>query len=130
MFLDVVTKTQRRSKNINYGYKVFAILGGALAFESQNYKGIPVVKRGVWLKAEERSITYDNRKKKSYLSGFHFFTDKYAAELWRGHAAWQRVVRVKVRGIHTYGTQFGHTVGVAREMRVPVRLKRQDKKST
>lgn len=76
--------------------------------------------RKKWLKADGLSRKIYIRDHVSYPQGFHFFFTQYGARKYRdGCNAAAAIKQVRVRGIHTIGTDYGCRVGVARELFVP-----------
>lgn len=68
---------------------------------------------GTWLRAQDSSNTYG--------PGFHVYVERQSRKYPPNYMNCNsKMVRVKVRGIHTYGTQGGAKCWVANELFVPV----------
>jgi hypothetical protein len=68
------------------------------------------IKRGVWVKDRAKGLIRSGSK--YYPKGFHVSLSRSGAKFW-GHP-----LRVKVRRIHTFGTQHGKAM-VAKEIFIP-----------
>lgn len=100
-------------------WKVFRPIPEGYQFEFQGLRGSPEVPTGKWLKAKVSDL-----RSWGYKSGFHAFTTREGARVWRGYPYdGYAIVKVKVRGVQTLGSQCGHECLVAREMLVPPRGK-------
>lgn len=119
MCLDTITERyERPSRRVVWAWKCFAmgLSKEQLLFEFSDLNGKFVVQRGEWLKAEEKTIGENGWP---YTSGFHAFKHKDDAEGWWAGGA-LTVVKVKLRGVHTIGTQGPDMlVLVASELYVP-----------
>ena len=72
---------------------------------------------GEWLRAQNAPNPYG--------PGFHVYVERQSRQDMPNYIHYEsKMVRVKVRGIHTYGTQDGARCWVANEMFVPVPRKR------
>jgi hypothetical protein len=85
-------------------YKVMEVRGGRYFFPY--YHNGPSIKTGVWLEANTAVRLYLNDPTKSYRSGFHVFETKEAAKEYKTRP-WcvTSVLTVRVRGVHTRGSQ-------------------------
>lgn len=129
MCLKKITKSYKRvSKTVRSGYKLFNLdeVGNYLfLFRSfQGKREVPVGKwitaeldRGVDMPPESLSTTQDGIE---YATGFHTYVHKKDAKAYGGRREQQneKVVRVKIRFVHTLGIQCGK-IAVASEMYVP-----------
>ena len=100
------------------GWKVFQRHEEGYGFEFRNLNQAFHVPTDCWLKAKVISISSNNLD--TYRSGFHVFVTRRGADEWHGNA--ERgcvVVKVRVRGVETIGSQGEHECWVAREMWVP-----------
>ena len=127
MCLDTVTKRIKPTKQVRVGWKIFCIS------QRDDHKELQltyyllerrsIIKRGEWLKAEERPILFDffNSNNK-YPSGFHAYKEEPDLDLFylcERHLFNVIKIKVKLRGVHTIGLEGTKEVLVAREMFVP-----------
>lgn len=112
---------KRRSNKVVTAYKV-------LDYDQENYHfpyvyfhDSSVCPTGKWIKAEEKAVIA--RGGKLYHSGFHCYKYKNTA-----YSISNKIVKVKLRRVHTIGIQDGVTVLVAEEMFVPKRRAKNEGK--
>lgn len=117
MCLNTITKQYAKpNAKERWAWKAFELYKGHLAPLCMETP--PRFKRGIWLRARNCDVWLGIAAK--YTAGFHAFTSRTAATEW---GSWSNdmptVLRVKLRGVHTVGTQDGHRVLVADEMWIP-----------
>lgn len=121
MCLDEVQKQEKLPSG--FGYKVFHKKGKLL--EGEFSRGERPI--GKWLNEK------DSRRSQSYTSigyvtsyhfGFHVFKTRKGIAEWGASPDFGLVTyRVRYRKAHTMGTQHGHTVIVAREIKILEEIK-------
>lgn len=111
-----------------WAWKVFThTSSGRLAFTHYHLDRVISVPRGKWLRA--RQVPLDA----GYISGFHCFTTREGARDWARELEWDavrlKILRVRIRGVHTQGTQRTdtrlHTCYVSKDMLVPLTKERK-----
>jgi hypothetical protein len=122
-------------QRVRYGWKVFRVVeyvGIGPQFHAQYY-GEVFHRVGRWIERDTR-VRLQSDDGDVYMSGFHAFATKKAADDYRRGsygARWLQTARVRLRGVHTEGTQhsqpdlFPVTVLVAKEMLILTKPKRR-----
>lgn len=118
-----MTKIEKTGLNISgSGYKVFSKKYTGCVGELLYGKGIaspfwpkPHGKYdlGKWVKDNNTSPRVGYNK---YKPGFHIFTEYPTDGIW--HTPWYTIKRVKFRGGHTVGEDFGKKTVVCKEMKI------------
>lgn len=104
-----------------YGWKVFRKMGGKYYPECRGVLFKKGYETAHWIKkVGPKRIKYSF--KKSYRSGFHVFRTRENARQWNNFG---KIVKVKIRKVHTYGEQWFFDVFVCDEMLIPQKLKRR-----
>jgi hypothetical protein len=125
------TVDEKTRKNVKYGYKIFEVDYNEIYGECYSvdghinfYRKSEPYELNKWYKATDYIIGGGGNK---YESGFHVFTNKKDADIWR---IWnQKIFKVEVKNIVASGAQFMNikpsivemaalNVVVAKEMRI------------
>jgi hypothetical protein len=116
--LTYVTKRYKKKRTSGWAYKVLADINDHTVLTPYQSARI---RRGCWVQAERILLNYEYGVPygQEYTSGFHLWAEKpYTLAL---------VLKVRYRGAHTFGVQWGADVIVADEIYIPKTRKKMVK---